>query len=138
MGLRHPVRQVDRVVHHEKGSQSTQTRVRRRDDGGEEVGRAVSTDLLGRTHRPSEDERLGSTPQQVEQVGRLLDRVGAVRQDDPDGTGRHLIVSPGESVQHVLEGHRGRPDVAHGVRPDLRDSPKPSDCLDELVRSEGR
>src|SRR5665647_2979319 len=46
VGLRHPVRQVDRVVHHEKGSQSTQTRVRRRDDGREEVGRAVSTDLL--------------------------------------------------------------------------------------------
>ncbi len=125
VGLGDVARRVDPVVHahHDAATHGLATGGERH--GVVEVHRAVGRDRRRRPHGPHQHDRLGALDHEVEEVRRLLQRVGAVGDHDAGHVvaGEQLVDPPGEGqpvrrrhvlardLEHLLAadaGHRGK------------------------------
>ena len=105
---------VNPVVDDDQDAAPGRVLVRRHRHRVVEVERAVRRQRRGRAHRGGQHDRLPRLDDEVQEVGRLLDRVGAVRDDDAGDVGHRdqLVDAAGELEPHL---------VVHVLRADVRD-----------------
>jgi hypothetical protein len=129
----HLARRKDAVVHHDEHTLAARVRAGSHAHGGDQVRRSVPARIGDCPHRAHQHDGLVGEEQQVEQVGRLLDRVGAMRDDQavdvgpleprgrPAGQPPHL---PGRDVRsrqprEVLDFDLGQVVEARHLRQDV-------------------
>ena len=92
MDLQHVGRRVDLVQHHRHDAERSRMRpdpgIAGDADGGEEIARSIRRGERGIAHCRGHDHRDVAVEQQIEQEGRLFQRVGALRDDDAVGIER--------------------------------------------------
>ena len=100
--------------------------------------RQVGREGRGRTHGRGEHHGLRRLHHQIEEVRRLLDRVGAVTDHDAVASlGVRLDCCPGE-VEHGRDRDGEAGDGRKLAHLDVRDGGQPGDALDELGAGERR
>ena len=99
VGLGHVARGVDLVVEHDERAEASRRRIGSDAEGREQVGGALVAERARVAHRPDHDHWPVVSHREVQEVGDLLERVGAARHDEAGEAGvagEHRIGAPGE------------------------------------------
>src|SRR5690606_13341289 len=96
-------------------------------------GGSVAAGEGGVPHGTGDDQRRGMFPVQVEQIRRLLDRVGSLSEDDSVGAAVDLFACPGQRPQQIRRGQRCAGDRAERVRCQRRCVGELRDGCDQII-----
>jgi hypothetical protein len=106
------------VVEGDEDAEATRAGGGRSTHGAHEVHADVAAQCAGWTLRADHDHRLAGLERQVQEVGRLLERRGAVRDDEAGKIGSLLgeAVNGGGQLQPLRRTNRSAADAAEGHR----------------------